>query len=32
MKFGPVPVGQAEGTILAHSTVAGAKRYRKAHL
>ncbi len=32
MKFGPVPVGEAEGTILAHSTVAGAKRYRKAHL
>jgi len=32
MKFGPVPVGQAEGTILAHSTVAGARRYRKAHL
>ena len=32
MKFGSVPVGQAEGSILAHSTVAGAKRYRKAHL
>lgn len=32
MKFGPVPVSEAEGSILAHSTVAGAKRYRKAHL
>lgn len=31
MKFGPVPIGEAEGSILAHSTVAGEKRLRKAH-
>ena len=31
MKFGPVPVGQAEGAILAHATMAGGKRLRKAH-
>lgn len=30
MKFGPVPVDQAEGSILAHSTVIGGKRLRKA--
>ncbi|MFU0503590.1 NTP transferase domain-containing protein [Pseudaminobacter sp. NGMCC 1.201702] len=32
MKFGPVPVGEAEGTILAHTTMAGDKRLRKAHV
>lgn len=32
MKFGPVAIGEAEGSILAHSTVAGEKRFRKAHL
>lgn len=31
MKFGPVAIGEAEGSILAHSTVAGEKRFRKAH-
>ncbi len=30
MKFGPCPVDQAEGAILAHSTTAGGKRLRKA--
>ena len=30
MRFGPVPVADAEGAILAHSTVAGEKRLRKA--
>ncbi len=30
MKFGPVPVGEAEGAILAHSTVVGDRRFRKA--
>ena len=32
MKFGPVAIADAEGSILAHSTVAGDKRFRKAHL
>lgn len=32
MKFGPCPVEEAVGTILAHSTYAGGKRLRKAHL
>lgn len=32
MKFGPVPLDEAEGTILAHTTMAGGKRLRKAHL
>jgi molybdenum cofactor cytidylyltransferase len=32
MKFGPVAIDEAEGSILAHSTVAGEKRFRKAHL
>ena len=32
MKFGPVPVGQAEGTMLAHSIAVGGKRLRKAHV
>jgi molybdenum cofactor cytidylyltransferase len=31
VKFGPIPVEAAEGAILAHSTVAGDKRFRKAH-
>lgn len=31
MKFGPVPVEQAEGAMLAHATIAGDKRLRKAH-
>lgn len=31
MKFGPVPLDMAEGAILAHSTVAGDRRLRKAH-
>lgn len=31
MKFGPVPVEQAEGAMLAHATAAGDKRFRKAH-
>ncbi|OQM76621.1 NTP transferase domain-containing protein [Manganibacter manganicus] len=30
MKFGPVPLDEAEGAILAHSTVVGDKRLRKA--
>jgi molybdenum cofactor cytidylyltransferase len=30
MKFGPVPLDEAEGAILAHSTVVGEKRLRKA--
>lgn len=29
MKFGAVPVGEAEGAILAHATSAGGKRLRK---
>ncbi|BCG94927.1 NTP transferase domain-containing protein [Mesorhizobium sp. 131-2-1] len=31
MKFGPVPIDQAEGAVLAHATEAGARRFRKAH-
>ncbi|MGX5800128.1 NTP transferase domain-containing protein [Bradyrhizobium sp. Arg314] len=31
MKFGPVPIDQAEGAVLAHATTAGEKRFRKAH-
>lgn len=31
MKFGPVPVSQAAGAILAHSISAGGRRLRKAH-
>lgn len=31
MKFGTIPVDQAEGAILAHATTAGDKRFRKAH-
>ncbi|MCG7505258.1 NTP transferase domain-containing protein [Mesorhizobium retamae] len=32
MKFGSVPLEEAEGAILAHSTVVGAKRFRKARV
>lgn len=32
MKFGPVPLEEAEGAILAHSTVVGGKRFRKARV
>jgi molybdenum cofactor cytidylyltransferase len=31
VKFGRVPVAEAEGAILAHSTTVGGKRLRKAH-
>ncbi|MBZ9760790.1 molybdopterin-binding/glycosyltransferase family 2 protein [Mesorhizobium sp. CA8] len=31
MKFGPVPIDEAEGAVLAHATTAGEKRFRKAH-
>ncbi|MDZ5696466.1 molybdopterin-binding/glycosyltransferase family 2 protein [Chelativorans sp. M5D2P16] len=31
MRFGAVPVCEAEGAILAHATMAGEKRLRKAH-
>lgn len=31
MRFGPVPVDKAQGAILAHATVAGGRRLRKAH-
>jgi molybdenum cofactor cytidylyltransferase len=30
VKFGPVPTGEAEGAILAHSTVVGDRKLRKA--
>ncbi|BCM19848.1 NTP transferase domain-containing protein [Mesorhizobium sp. J8] len=30
MKFGPVPIDEAEGAVLAHATAAGEKRFRKA--
>ncbi len=32
MKFGPVPLREAEGAILAHSTVVGDRRLRKARV
>lgn len=32
MKFGPVPLEEAEGAILAHSTMVGDKRFRKARV
>lgn len=32
MKFGPVPLDQAEGAILAHSLSAGGKKFRKAQV
>ena len=31
MKFGPIAIEEAEGAVLAHSTTAGEKRFRKAH-
>jgi molybdenum cofactor cytidylyltransferase len=31
VKFGPVPIDEAEGAVLAHATAAGEKRFRKAH-
>lgn len=31
MKFGPVPVSEAEGSLIAHATRAGGIRLRKAH-
>ncbi|CCV13372.1 molybdopterin-binding/glycosyltransferase family 2 protein [Mesorhizobium sp. STM 4661] len=31
MKFGQVPIDQAEGAVLAHATTAGERRFRKAH-
>ncbi|MGN6770034.1 MAG: NTP transferase domain-containing protein [Rhizobiaceae bacterium] len=31
MRFGPIPIEDAEGAILAHAMVAGEKRLRKAH-
>jgi molybdenum cofactor cytidylyltransferase len=32
MRFGPLPVGQARGAILAHATAAGGRRLKKGHL
>ncbi|RWE25090.1 MAG: 4-diphosphocytidyl-2C-methyl-D-erythritol kinase, partial [Mesorhizobium sp.] len=31
MKFGAVPIDEAEGAVLAHATAAGGRRLRKAH-
>ncbi|MER9506431.1 molybdopterin-binding/glycosyltransferase family 2 protein [Mesorhizobium sp. M0579] len=31
MRFGPVPIDQAQGAVLAHATTAGERRFRKAH-
>ena len=31
MKFGPIPIETAQGAVLAHSTTAGERRFRKAH-
>ncbi|WP_311028260.1 molybdopterin-binding/glycosyltransferase family 2 protein [Mesorhizobium koreense] len=31
MRFGPIPIEDAEGAILAHATTAGERRLRKAH-
>ena len=31
MKFGPVPIDEAVGAVLAHATTAGERRFRKAH-
>lgn len=31
MKFGPVPLDDAAGAMLAHATSAGGRRFRKAH-
>lgn len=32
MKFGSIPVADAEGAVLAHATTAGDRRLRKAHV
>lgn len=32
MRFGPVPVAQASGAILAHATPAGGRRLKKGHV
>lgn len=32
MKFGPVPIDEAEGVMLAHAATAGDRRLRKAHV
>ncbi|MFC5387648.1 NTP transferase domain-containing protein [Aquamicrobium segne] len=32
MKYGPVPIDQAQGALLAHSITASGKRIRKAHI
>ena len=32
MRFGPVPLAEAEGAILAHSLTAGAVRLRKGRM
>ncbi len=32
MRFGAVPIDQAEGAVLAHSLTAAGRRFRKAHL
>lgn len=32
MKFGPVPLTQAEGTMLVHGQTLGGQRYRKGHV
>jgi molybdenum cofactor cytidylyltransferase len=32
MKFGPVPLSQAEGAMLVHGQTLGGQRYRKGHL
>lgn len=32
MKFGPVPLSQAEGAMLVHGQTMGGKRYRKGHV
>ncbi|WP_378942717.1 NTP transferase domain-containing protein [Mesorhizobium sp. ANAO-SY3R2] len=32
MKFGSIPVREAEGAVLAHATTAGERRFRKAHV
>ena len=31
MKFGPVPIDEAEGALLAHALLVGERRYPKAH-
>ncbi|WP_417425248.1 NTP transferase domain-containing protein [Hoeflea sp.] len=32
MQFGPAPLHEAEGTVLAHSTSAGSRRLKKGHV